>query len=246
MQQPPDGQTQTLMPALMPLLSTSTTLERLSFADCCFDHGDLEWLHLAPKTLRRLDLEGMYLYTCGGALAAGFSHLGNITSLNVNIVAGYSDGFPDAVTHCKALRRLALTEDEPSELHPLPESITRLSRLELLLLKNTGISALPSSISALRSLRNLRALSVSMLVHQPLLLQLMFLTRLEVSELPSASAAVPIERGFRHLRDAGALQLVENTEVNNSQSHTADGSAISALLFWAQQHKRRTCVLLSN
>lgn len=143
------------------------------------------------------------------------------------------------------MRRLALTEDEPSELHPLPESISRLSRPELLLLKNTGISALASSISALRSLRilrvnesllaeeepetdgpevalpasltalssNLRALSVSMLVHQPLLLQLTFLTRLEVSELPSASAAAPIERGFRHLRDAGALQLVENTEV---------------------------------
>lgn len=52
MRQPPNGQTQTLMPALMPLLSTSTSLERLSFAGCCFDHGDLEWLHLAPKALQ--------------------------------------------------------------------------------------------------------------------------------------------------------------------------------------------------
>ncbi len=63
-QQPDDEQAgQTLMPAIMPLLATTTKLERLIYSDCCFDAASAEWLRLAPTTLRRLDIENTHLHS---------------------------------------------------------------------------------------------------------------------------------------------------------------------------------------
>ncbi len=108
-------------------------------------------------------------------------------------------------------------------------------------MKEFGVSSLPSSISAMRSLRilrvnesvypdahgpevrlpasltalsgTLRALSISMVGCQAPLLQLTFLTRVEVLSLAEDSEAAPLQRAFKHLREVGSLQLVENPDL---------------------------------
>lgn len=155
-QQPDDEQEgQTLMPAVMPLLATMTKLERLTYSDCCFHAASAEWLRLAPTTLRRLDIENTYLRSNKTDLAGAVSHLRHMTSLHGSLAGCLVVGFFSAITHCTALRQLAVSRENP-HMRPLPKSISRLSNLELLQMKESGVSSLPSSISALRPLRILR------------------------------------------------------------------------------------------
>lgn len=137
-----------MMRTLMPLLAGSTRLEHLTLKGCDFDAGSNEWLRLAPKTLHLLDLSNISLEKDAADLSSAVKHLRDLTSLYINMNEGVfgGGGFPAALTSCTALRRLAVTDGFPNVLRML-KSISRLDRLELLLLRYVEIIALPSSIS---------------------------------------------------------------------------------------------------
>lgn len=188
----------------MPLLAMSTRLTRLTFRSSTLDEAVIGWLRLAPQSLRRLDFTSMVAQG-----SADLGHLRNLTSLYVDM--GGAWGFPATLSRCTALRRLAVVdEDGRGAGRPLPDSISRLSRLELLRLQETGISSLPEGMSALRSLRVLKVDDQPLLGAASLTLPASLAAlsgSLRVLGLAAGSEMASILRAFRYLREIGVLLL---------------------------------------
>jgi len=60
---------------------------------------------MAPKTLRRLDPEGIRIHGFSRNLVMEFGHLRDMTSLRIHMADGSWDGFPPSLASCTALKQ---------------------------------------------------------------------------------------------------------------------------------------------